>query len=85
MPTTRILAYLAAAYQANPNAEVSGPELQHELDLDKAVVEQCVTELADQGLVTWDPLLHNMWLRLTDKGIALVGGGLRPDSTKSPV
>lgn len=75
-PTTQILTHLATTYQANPDAEVSGLELQHELGLDQATVERCVKELADQGLVTWDPLLANMWLRLTDKGIALTGRGL---------
>ena len=72
----QILTYLATAHQANPDAEVSGLELRHELGLDEAAVEQCVAELARQGLVTWDPLLHNMWLRLTDKGMALVSRGL---------
>ena len=73
MSNTRILNYLVAAYRANPEAEVSGPELQHELGLDAATVRECVTELARQGLVDWDPLLTNMWLRLTDKGIVQSG------------
>ena len=76
MPTTLILAYLAAAYKANPDAEVSGIELQHELGLDKMGVDGGVAELARQGLVEWDPLLSNMWLRLTDKGLALATRGL---------
>lgn len=76
MPTIAILTHLAKTYQANPDAEVSGLELQHELGLDKATVDRAVAELAEQGLVTWDPLLSNMWLRLTDKGIALVSRGL---------
>ena len=76
MSTTLILAYLAAAYKANPDAEVSGIELQHELGLDKATVESDVAELARQGLVEWDPLLSNMWLRLTDRGLALASRGL---------
>ena len=70
MPYAEILSYLAGVYEANPEAEVSGPELQHELHLDAATVESCVRELARAGLVEWDPLLTNMWLRITDKGMA---------------
>jgi DNA-binding MarR family transcriptional regulator len=71
MPTvTAILTYLAAAHRRNPDAEVSGPELQHELGLDAATVRESVAELARAGLVEWDPLLSNTWLRLTDKGLA---------------
>jgi DNA-binding MarR family transcriptional regulator len=76
VPTTLILTYLAAAYKANPDAEVSGVELRHELGLDKEAVDNGVAELAGQGLVEWDPLLSNVWLRLTDKGIALASRGL---------
>jgi DNA-binding MarR family transcriptional regulator len=65
-----ILSYLARVYEANPEAEVSGPELQHELGLDAATVEGCVRDLAREELVEWDPLLTNMWLRITDKGLA---------------
>ncbi len=71
MTAVRILSYLTRAYQANPEAEVSGAELQHELDLDADAVQRYVAELAHQGLVEWDPLLGNIWLRLTDKGIAV--------------
>ena len=70
MPYAEILSYLAGVYGANPEAEVSGPELQHELRLDAATVESCVRELARDGLVEWDPLLTNTWLRITDKGMA---------------
>jgi DNA-binding IclR family transcriptional regulator len=70
----RILTYLAAAHRLNPEAEVSGPELQHQLGLDAATVRECVAPLARQGLVEWDPLLTNMWVRLTDKGLAHAGG-----------
>ena len=75
MSATLILAYLTAAYKANPEAEVSGLELQHELGLDRQTVEGGVAELARQGLVEWDPLLANVWLRLTDKGIAAAERG----------
>ena len=71
MSHTAILSYLARAYEINPEAEVSGPELQHELHLDAATVESCVRELAREELVEWDPLLTNMWLRITDKGMAV--------------
>ncbi|MCL5735534.1 MAG: hypothetical protein M1274_08085 [Actinobacteria bacterium] len=72
MSTQAILHYLAAAHKANPDAEVSGLELQHELGLDQAAVQSGVAELARQGLVEWDPLLANIWLRLTDTGMAAV-------------
>jgi hypothetical protein len=71
MPTLpHLLAYLAAAHHRNPEAEVSGPELQRALGLDAAAVRVGVAELARQGLVEWDPLLSNIWLRITDKGLA---------------
>jgi DNA-binding IclR family transcriptional regulator len=69
MTAIRVLTYLSRAYQANPEAEVSGAELQHELDLDADSVQRYVAELARQGLVEWDPLLGNIWLRLTDEGL----------------
>ena len=72
-PPSSILAYLTAAHRRNPEAEVSGPELQHELGLDAVAVREGVAELARQGLVEWDPLLSNIWLRLTDKGLAAAG------------
>ena len=70
-----ILSYLARVYDANPEAEVSGPELQHELRLDAGTVESCVRDLAREGLVEWDPLLSNIWLRITDKGLAVAARG----------
>ncbi len=72
MSVSPILIYLASAYKANPEAEVSDIELQHELGLDKDAIDKAVAELSRRGLVAWDPLLSNMWLRLTDKGMALV-------------
>jgi hypothetical protein len=65
-----ILAYLSRAYYADHEAEVSGVELQHELNLDATTVRSGVAELAREGLVEWDPLLSNIWLRITDKGLA---------------
>lgn len=77
-----LLAYLAAAHRRNAEAEVSGPELQHELGLDAVAVRETVADLARQGLVEWDPLLSNVWLRITDKGLAAaeryLGSGLVP-------
>lgn len=70
MSTPTILSYLLQAHHTNPEAEVSGLELQHELGLDAATVHTCVLELAGEGLVEWDPLLSNIWLRITDKGLA---------------
>jgi DNA-binding MarR family transcriptional regulator len=78
MTVSLIFTYMAKAYQTNPEAEVSGLELQHELGLDASTVERCIGEMAEEGLVEWDPLLHNVWLRLSDKGIALVERGVRP-------
>jgi len=72
MTALNILMYLSRAHDANPEAEVSGAELQHELGLDAVTVRTCVTELARRGLVEWDPLLSNIWLRITDKGLAAV-------------
>ncbi len=66
-----VLNYLSLAYHVNPEAEVSGDELQHELGLDAVAVRTCVTELACQGLVEWDPLLSNIWIRITDKGLSV--------------
>ena len=71
-PAASILSYLATAHRANPDAEVSGPELQQSLGLDAATVRAQVAELARQGLVEWDPLLSNIWIRITDKGLAAV-------------
>jgi hypothetical protein len=66
-----ILLHLAAAYRTNPQAEVSGVELQIALDLDGATVRAAAAELAAAGLVEWDPLLTNIWLRITDLGLTL--------------
>jgi hypothetical protein len=67
-----LLLYLATAHRANPDAEVSGPELQAALGLSAATVRAQVADLARQGLVDWDPLLSNIWVRITDKGLATV-------------
>jgi DNA-binding IclR family transcriptional regulator len=66
-----LLDYLATTHAANPDAEVSGHELQHALRLDAATTKTLVAELARQGLVEWDPHLTNIWIRITDKGLAL--------------
>jgi DNA-binding MarR family transcriptional regulator len=67
-----ILSHIATACRANPDAEVSGPELQRAFGLDAAAVRGQVAELARRGLVEWDPLLSNIWIRITDKGLAAV-------------
>jgi DNA-binding MarR family transcriptional regulator len=69
-----ILPYLAAAYRVNPDAEVSGLELERALGLDSLTVRREAAELARQGFVEWDPLLSNVWLRITDKGLAAIEG-----------
>ncbi len=69
---TALLTYLAAAHCTNPDAEVSGSELQAHLGLDAATVRAQGAELARKGLVEWDPLLSNIWIRITDKGLAAV-------------
>lgn len=69
---TRILTHLAHTHRANADAEVSGPELQHVLGLDAATVRTLVADLAKLGLVEWDPHLTNLWIRITDKGLAVV-------------
>jgi DNA-binding MarR family transcriptional regulator len=72
MPLFSALSYLAAAHRANADAEVSGPELQRALGLSAGAVRALVAEFARQGLVEWDPLLTNIWIRITDKGLAAV-------------
>lgn len=67
-----LIAHLVATHRANPDAEVSGPELQHALGLNASALRRMVAELARQGLVEWDPHLTNIWIRITDKGLALV-------------
>jgi DNA-binding MarR family transcriptional regulator len=69
---SHLLSHLAATHRADPDAEVSGPELQHVLGLDAAAVKALVADLARQGLVEWDPHLTNIWIRISDKGLALV-------------
>ncbi len=68
-PGNAILTYLAAAYRRNPDAEVSGAELEHELGLDTAALKESAAALTGCGMVEWDPLLSNIWLRITDKGL----------------
>jgi DNA-binding MarR family transcriptional regulator len=67
-----LLSYLAAVHRVNPDAEVSGPELQAALGLDAATVKAQIDKLDRRGLVEWDPLLTNLWVRITDKGLAAV-------------
>jgi DNA-binding IclR family transcriptional regulator len=67
-----ILSYLARTHRADPDAEVSGPELQQAFGLDAGTVRRLVTDLARRGLVEWDPHLTNVWIRITDKGLAAV-------------
>jgi DNA-binding IclR family transcriptional regulator len=67
-----VLSYLAQAHRANSDAEVSGPELQQAFGLDAGTVRRLVAALARQGLVDWDPHLTNIWIRITDKGLAAV-------------
>jgi hypothetical protein len=67
-----LLEYLAAAHHFNLDAEVSGPELQAVLGLDAVTVRAQVAELARLGLVEWDPLLSNLWIRINDNGLAAV-------------
>jgi DNA-binding MarR family transcriptional regulator len=67
-----VLTYLATTHRANPDAEVSGPEVQHALGLDAGTVRRLVAELARRGMVEWDPHLSNIWIRITDKGLAAV-------------
>ena len=67
-----LLSYLTAVHRANPDAEVCGSELQAALGLDAANLKAQLVELARQGLVEWDPLLTNLWIRISDKGLAAV-------------
>ncbi len=49
MTTLSILSYLSRAYHANPEAEVSGVELQRELGLDAATVQACCGRTGPSG------------------------------------
>lgn len=69
---TQLLSHLAATHRADPDAEVSGLELQQVLGLDVPAVKTLVADMARQGLVEWDPHLTNIWIRITDKGLAVV-------------
>ncbi len=68
--SSQVLVHLAAAYHRNPQAEVSGAELQYRFGLDLDSVRAVAAALAAEGLVEWDPLLTNVWLRITDSGLA---------------
>ena len=65
----RIMRYMREAYQANAEAEVSGHELQHELELPAEEIRECVASLASSGLVSAEFFPVNIWIRLTDAGI----------------
>lgn len=45
--------------------------MQRELKLSERQVRDCARDLARQGLVECDLLLHNLWLRITDAGLAV--------------
>ncbi len=77
-----LLSHLSATHHSNPDAEVSGPELQQVLGLDASTVRRLVAELASQGLVEWDPHLTNIWIRITDKGLALVEDAESPSGPR---
>ena len=64
----RIMRYMREAYQANAEAEVSGHELQHELELPAEEIRDCVASLASSGLVSAEFFPINIWIRLTDAG-----------------
>jgi len=66
-----MLTYLASVHRRNPQAEVSGLELQRELGLSAQTVRDMLAQLAEQGLVEFDPLLSNVWVRITEKGLAV--------------
>jgi predicted transcriptional regulator len=69
----RILAYLGEKYRQNQQAEVSGQELSHELDMDMLTVRQTLEYLACEGLVDGELALVNVWVRLSEEGSRLRG------------
>ncbi len=64
----RIMRFIHKAYQANAEVEVSGQELQHELNLPAEEIRDCVANLASSGLVSAEFFPINIWVRLTDAG-----------------
>jgi hypothetical protein len=70
-PCPPILLYLARSFRSHPEAEVPGQELQRELRVSEHEVRDCARELARHGLVECDLLLHNLWFKITDGGLAV--------------
>lgn len=70
--TIPLLSYLASIHRANPDAEVSGRELQTILSLDAVCLRTQLVRLAGLGLVEWDPHLTNVWVKITELGLAAV-------------
>jgi hypothetical protein len=59
----RILDYLHAAHDRNPEAETPGLELERELELTRWTVRDCLEYLAREGLVDGDLFPVNVWVR----------------------
>lgn len=59
----RILDYVRAAHERNPQAETPGLELERELGLTRWTVRDCLEYLAGEGLVEGDLFPVNVWVR----------------------
>ncbi len=68
----RVLGVLYDAYQRNPESEVSGQELSHELQLSQDAIRAAVEYLVREGLAEADLFTLNLWVRLTAGGAGLV-------------
>ncbi len=76
---SRIVAFLARTYRVNPQAEVPAIALERELGESPAAVRRCIESLASEGLVDADLFPVNVWVRLTDEGLAVAGENDRPE------
>lgn len=67
----KVLQYLSASHRLNPRAETPLLELERELALGPEEARSLVSGLAQAGLVQADLFLVNVWVQITDEGLAL--------------
>lgn len=66
----RILHYLTTIHAINPRTEVSLIELERELEIEAGEVRISVETLVAQGLVQADLFPVNVWVQITEEGLA---------------